>query len=120
MLKTFRRHLANCPHRSKGRRYLRCSCPIWVDGTLDGHRVLKSLDTANLEIAANKVLHMEADQKVEDQVSVNNAVDDFLKANKELASIYTYNQVLIPLKRFCLNRGISAIRAITYGIPSVS
>jgi integrase len=45
MLSLWRRHLKSCPHRSKGRPYTKCSCPIWCDGDVDGKRVRKSMDT---------------------------------------------------------------------------
>ncbi len=115
MLKTYRRHLASCRHKNKGRDFLRCSCPIWVDGTLNGRRIRQSLDTANLQIAAEKVLELEANngENKQEETSVDNAVDSFLAANKHLSSIQTYKQVLLPFKRFCLGRSISKIRAVT-------
>jgi hypothetical protein len=76
---------------------MKCHCPIWVDGTLNG-RILHSLTTANLEIAATKALELEADTKPEQEASVDHAVETFLQANKELKSIHTYNQVLVPFK----------------------
>ena len=45
MLTLWRRHLKTCPHREKGRGHMKCSCPIWCDGDVDGKRVRKSLDT---------------------------------------------------------------------------
>ena len=35
MLTIYRRHRRNCSHRSEGRGYRRCLCPIWVDGMHD-------------------------------------------------------------------------------------
>jgi hypothetical protein len=32
MLTIWRRHTNRCPHREKGRNYLKCNCPIWADG----------------------------------------------------------------------------------------
>jgi integrase len=112
MLRTYRRHLASCRQKAKGRQAKNCSCPIWVDGTLNGRRILKSLDTANLEIAADRVLELEANDG-EEAVSVDKAVDAFLKANAQLASIHTYKQVLLPFQTFCFGKAISKIRAVT-------
>jgi site-specific recombinase XerD len=112
MLRTYRRHLASCKQKAKGRQAKNCSCPIWVDGTLNGRRILKSLDTANLEIAADRVLELEANDG-EESVSVDKAVDAFLKANAQLVSIHTYKQVLLPFKKFCFAKSISKIRAVT-------
>jgi site-specific recombinase XerD len=45
MLSLYRRHEADCPHKDKGRKYTKCSCPIHCDGEVDGQRVRKSMDT---------------------------------------------------------------------------
>lgn len=47
MLKPWRRHFPDCDYVELGREYVKCSCPIWVDGMLDGKRVRRSLDTLN-------------------------------------------------------------------------
>lgn len=60
MLKIFRRHMTACQHRKKGRDYRHCQCPIWVDGTLEGKRVLESLKMRSWEEAAKKTLEWEA------------------------------------------------------------
>ncbi len=51
MLNLFRRHLPKCPHRGKGRAHIKCSCPIWCDGLLDGRRCLRSLKTRDWQRA---------------------------------------------------------------------
>jgi hypothetical protein len=43
-LTIYRRHALDCSHRSKGRRWHRCSCPIWVQGSLGGEYVRESLN----------------------------------------------------------------------------
>jgi hypothetical protein len=60
VLTIYRRHLKKCPHRHKGREWKKCACPLWVNGTLDGREIRHSLNTRNLEIAADKVLQIEA------------------------------------------------------------
>jgi hypothetical protein len=40
MLTIWRRHTAECPHRDKGRNYLKCNCSIWADGYVNGKRTL--------------------------------------------------------------------------------
>lgn len=45
MLTLWRRHLKACPHRTEGRLYTKCPCPIWCDGDVDGERVRKTMDT---------------------------------------------------------------------------
>ena len=43
MLTIYRRHKKSCEHRSEGREYRRCRCPLWVDGFLGGKDVRQSL-----------------------------------------------------------------------------
>ena len=57
MLNLRRRHLSKCSHRST--LYLKCKCPVWAIGTLDGKFVRKSLDTRNLERATELIRQME-------------------------------------------------------------
>ena len=53
MLTAYRRHQAPCSHRS--RRFKNCKCPIWVQGSLRGEYVRRSLDLRSWEAAANLV-----------------------------------------------------------------
>jgi integrase len=54
MLALYRRHTSICGQKS--RRYRRCACPVWVQGTLGGEEIRKSLDLTSWE-AAEKVVH---------------------------------------------------------------
>jgi site-specific recombinase XerD len=47
MLTIYRRHRKGCEHRSQGRKYRRCRCPIWADGFVGGQEIRKSLDTTD-------------------------------------------------------------------------
>jgi integrase/recombinase XerD len=60
MLTTYRRHLKNCEHRTEGRKYRRCKCPIWMDGFLGGHEIRKSLDTRDWQKAQDLIREWEA------------------------------------------------------------
>jgi hypothetical protein len=42
MLRIYRRHRTHCPHTSE--RYRRCSCPIYVEGSLGAETIRKALD----------------------------------------------------------------------------
>jgi site-specific recombinase XerD len=42
-LKLYRRHLSSCVHRSKGRAFDSCKCPIWIQGTWKGERRREAL-----------------------------------------------------------------------------
>ena len=43
MLTIYRRHRKKCKQRIDGRGYRRCLCPRWVDGSLNGIEIRKSL-----------------------------------------------------------------------------
>lgn len=67
-----RRHLDSCPHKSRGRNYTLCQCPIWTDGDLNGKRFRRSLNTNDLTLALRRIGRLE---RGEDQ--------DFLPAAPE-------------------------------------
>jgi integrase/recombinase XerD len=58
MVALYRRHLRRCKHRL--RTYKRCACPIWVQKTLHGQPMRKSLDIHNWESAQKVVREWEA------------------------------------------------------------
>jgi integrase/recombinase XerD len=58
MLNLYRRHMASCPHRA--RTYRKCGCPIWVQGTLRGEWIRRSLDLRNWEAAQRQVRDWES------------------------------------------------------------
>jgi len=82
MLAIYRRHRTTCPHRSEGRRYRRCQCPIWVDGSLTGQDIRKSLHTADWQKAQNFVREWEAkanEPKVpQEPITIRAAGDRFI------------------------------------------
>jgi integrase/recombinase XerD len=61
MISLFRRHRKGCEHRSEGRKYRRCKCPIWVDGHLNGAEIRKSLGTSNWQLAVGLALKLETE-----------------------------------------------------------
>src|ERR1700722_428112 len=75
MLNLWRRHLKACPHRV--RTYKKCGCPIWVQGTLHGKWMKKSLDLRNWEAAQKLVREWEAGANVQG-VLVKDACGKFL------------------------------------------
>jgi len=60
MLTIYRRHLKTCAHRSEGRKYRRCHCPIWVDGTVGNGEIRQSLKTRDWQHAQDAVREWEA------------------------------------------------------------
>src|ERR1700730_2045144 len=55
-LALYRRHLGSCPHVAKGNRWTRCHCPFWVQGSIGGESIRRSLNTTNWT-AASSVVH---------------------------------------------------------------
>src|SRR5688572_27776019 len=54
MLTIFRRHRTGCPHKS--RRYRRCQCAIWIEGSIGEERVQRrSLNLTSWEAAEDYV-----------------------------------------------------------------
>jgi site-specific recombinase XerD len=118
MLKLWRRHLPECPHLDKGRTWLKCACPIWVDGSLDGRRVRKSLDTLNWQ-RANQIVHdMESDLVVVKNSSISDAVPMFIsdceKRGLKEPTIKKYRETLNPLLRWCVSRDITTVRSLDF------
>jgi hypothetical protein len=74
-------HSDNCPHRSKGQRFLSCKCCFGVDGQLKGNRYRRSLETRNLDKAYRKLAELERPDYKEPK-QIKDAIDAF-KASKE-------------------------------------
>ena len=78
MLTPYRRHSAKCPHKTKGRTYKNCKCPIWADGVLGNREVRVSLKTRDWNEASRKVLRMQAEGQTGGPVLLSIAWDSFL------------------------------------------
>lgn len=63
-LALYRLHARSCPHRSKGRRWTRCNCSIWVQGSLGKKWVKKSLSTRDWSVAAATIHEWEAAREI--------------------------------------------------------
>ena len=67
MLTLYRRHLKSCEHRlvgdrrtaSTGRRYTKCSCPIWCDGQVNGKHIRQSMNTRDWARATRNLAAIE-------------------------------------------------------------
>ena len=85
MLTLYRRHIRSCEHfgRKDARRFKKCGCPIWVQGSLSGEYVKKSLDLTSWTAAAEKVRGWEAsgligEVKAQKVPTVKDAVEAYL------------------------------------------
>jgi integrase len=102
VLTLFRRHLASCKHRLKGRRHRTCACPIAVEGTLHGEKIRKSLDLRNWEAAVRLIREWEISSPG-GTLTVKDAADRFIKDREALklseAMLRKYKNVASELKR---------------------
>src|SRR5580704_10441929 len=113
----YRRHLKNCPHRSKGRAYLKCNCPLWSDGYVNGKRTLwRSLGTSDLARARKKAAALE-DEDTTPRKPIGDAVDAFLDHCESEglvpATISKYRNPLNRLKDFCETEQIDSLIELT-------
>jgi len=110
MLNLWRRHLQSCPHRV--RTYKKCSCPIWVQGTLRGTWMKRSLGVRNWEAAQTIVREWEAGV-VREVKTVSLACEAFLKdcAARRLsdASLGKYRLLAGELTREFGDRSVASI-----------
>ncbi len=116
MLTIWRRHTAECPHREKGRNYLKCNCPIWADGYVNGKRTLRrSLETRDLARARKKAIALESP---DDGVfkPVPEAVKAFLGHCKSEgltdATISKYGNALNQLAEFCEAQQVDSLEEL--------
>ncbi len=63
-LALFRWHARTCPHRSKGRRWTRCNCAVWAQGSLGGEWIKRSLNTRDWSVAAATIHEWEAAKEI--------------------------------------------------------
>ena len=120
MLYAYRRHRKCCPHLREGRRYLRCGCPVWVDGRLKGERVHSSLGTSDWQKALQIVRDWEADgsctssSRKTEQISVENAWLRFiadLEARKlQTSTTRKYRLLQKQMAEFCERKGLRLLK----------
>ena len=117
MLTIWRRHTASCPHRNKGRNVLKCHCPLWADGYVNGKRVLRqALGTRDMARARRKAVSLEDPdaglyKSVEDAVRAffHHCESDGLKVSTRVK----YRNTLGQLGIFCATHDIGDVREIT-------
>jgi hypothetical protein len=120
MLTIFRRHKKQCAHRSEGRKYRRCKCPLWVDGFLGGEELRKSLGHADWEKAQDTVRGWEAEGvaliAADEPMTIEKAKTDFLadaEARKlKFSSVYRYTMLFRQLAQFTQAEGIRYLKEL--------
>ncbi len=119
MLTTYRRHRKDCEHRSAGRDYRRCRCPIWVDGNLSGVEIRQTLHLRDWEKAQQKIREWEAEGipvgKVE-IATIEQAMEAF-KCDAEArglqeSTLKKYRVLFKQLRSFAVSQGLSAVKQL--------
>jgi len=123
-LTLYRRHLDTCKHAAKPRRDAwsqKCHCPLWVQGSLGGEYLRRSLDLVSWEAAQDRVRGWEASGEVgvikADIPDVADAVERFFEDAKSrgLAEATIGKQNVLLRKQFlpwCKTRGFHALKQI--------
>jgi integrase/recombinase XerD len=110
MLSIYRRHGLNCNQTS--RRYRRCNCLCWVEGTLEGKYLRQSLKVRSWERAEKIIREMEesGDEKRAKRITLVQACDSFIQDAQsrrlQEATIYKYRLLFQRLKEWAVNEGI--------------
>jgi site-specific recombinase XerD len=117
MLTIWRRHTKSCPHRTRGRDVLKCNCPLWADGYIDGKRVLRqSLGTRDMARARKKAVALESPE-ARTFKTVDDAVTAFLEhcdsEGLKYSTVRKYRNTLNHLNAFCEARKIDSVDELT-------
>lgn len=122
MLIIFRRHRGNCKHKQKGRSYRHCQCPIWIDGTLGGERILESLRMRDWQRASEKMIQWEAEGKRVDQSrkTIGGAWEDFLadleSRNLRPATVRKYKLLRKHMDAFAAAKGFRHLEELNLDV----
>ena len=111
----YRRHATSCPHHAKGREWLRCDCPLWARGTLDGRRVYRSLKTRSLKKALRLVAELE-DAGETWTAPLDDALGEWIRSKRFLSEgcLRKYRKVERLFAEFLTGyEGVSKVRDIT-------
>jgi integrase len=113
-LNLYRRHKEACKYRDKGAAYTKCSCPIWVDGELQGRRYRKSLGVRDWQRAMRKLAALES-PGARQAKTVSEAMQAFHDATVDLAPSTTVKnrRVLRLLGELGALRGVHDVEDLT-------
>ena len=115
MLTIYRRHREDCRHKSEGRKYRRCRCPIWVDGFIGQQEIRKATGLRDWEKAQNLVRDWEAEGQLrveteELPVTICDAKEEFLRdaeaRNLREKTIYKYRLLFRQMEAFAEAEGV--------------
>ncbi|MGE0393083.1 MAG: tyrosine-type recombinase/integrase [Vicinamibacterales bacterium] len=120
MLRLYRRHRKTCPQTSE--RYRRCACPIYVEGTVGGESIRKSLDLTSWTAATNVIAKWNTAGKIgqvrSEVPTIAEAIEKFLDDARARglkdATLRSYTNTLRNrLLAICARKGIRELRDLT-------
>ena len=110
MISLYRRHSQDCGQTS--RRYRRCDCPVWLEGTVGGKYQRQSLKTRSWTRATKLAREIEEGSTLS-HITIVKACDSFLDdaRSRKLRppSLYKYQLLFRQLKEFATNEGFTLI-----------
>jgi hypothetical protein len=123
MLTIYRRHITTCVHRSEGRKYRRCRCPIWADGSIGPQEIRESLGTRNWEEAEDEKLpelkarySRSAEPTPPQPITIVQACSDFLRdaTARQLRepTLYKYRLLFRQTESFAHDHGLRFLREL--------
>lgn len=121
-LALYRRHLATCAHSGKGNQWIRCQCPIWVQGSIGGEAVRRSMNTTNWTAASTSVHQWQSTGRIgvlkPELPGLADAIQKFLKEAETrnlAATTIKKRQELLEgkLLAYCKRKGYRQLRDLT-------
>ncbi len=121
VLTLYRRHNDVCPHLLKGRRWTKCACPVWVQGSLGGESIRRALDLTSWTAASELIHSWEAAGEIgtrrTEAPSVNEAVARYIEACEVKPqtlcnTTHALKKLFLP---FCDRKGLCRLRQIQLG-----
>jgi integrase/recombinase XerD len=121
-LALYRRHLSGCAHLGKGNAWIRCQCPIWVQGSIGGEAVRRSLNTTNWTAASTTVHQWQSSGHVgvlkPELPAIDAAIEKFLEEartrNLAAETIKKRRELLEgKLLAYCKHKGYRQLRDLT-------
>lgn len=120
----YRRHRAHCKHEAD-RYWRRCTCQIWVEGTVEGKYVRRALKTTSWERAEELERQLIRNAEVKTPPApipnIGEAITKFLadaEHGRMLAkgTIKKYRVLLAQLKQFAATRGLAELSEISVDV----
>ncbi len=119
LLHPYRRHLAACPHGSKGQDFSLCECPIWAYGHIHGEPFRRSLQTSDWPRALKRIEILcrggAVIEDVDTSVKLATSIDLFLAnchgRGLRTSTLSSYRNTLEAVRDFFPGRTLASIDA---------